>query len=551
MEEIPPYSGRALNPTRQPTVPPPEERAQKDAGFFRFLKKHSSPTHQRVTAGGRIVPMEQRGAPPIFLLSRNSQATCPMQSSEAQTQATTPANIATEIGSVPQGQVPQQMTEALLSQAALNTCGPYISPLAPVAGLVPRTEPFSTLISPHNLPSPYPQTTMPLMAPTGTEGIFGALSMPMYNVPMSPLTPMTPVGMWPYPDPYTTQFGLASSSDTQFMAMHQMLAQNTERFDELDRQLKLMDRHRAMSNHDRALAMQRMVIVQQRAEAKQNISWLSNALHLEQNQLMSLGTGTGHIGTQLNVEAPVYVPKGTTQTQPTTSQKGMSRQDASDYVKDSVRSNGSGRAIPIIAPDSPKKSQVRNVEAFCPASPEQQGVDAWGVRLGQAPPELQRQQSDMLEAMISVSSKSSESFKDDGFGDKQRRLQHLVPGPTSPQFNDNMSIASSDDETPHGHRGQAPAEVEATYERQLDALRRARGIVTSVVQADGSTMEVEGQDLQRPPSANMTEFERDYWSRKPMVTEMSLRIAAMEASLSNPGSDHRTTSGPTDRSLIR
>lgn len=44
-------------PSRQPHDPPQGVRSQSDGGFARFLKEHSSPKHQRVTAGGRIVPM--------------------------------------------------------------------------------------------------------------------------------------------------------------------------------------------------------------------------------------------------------------------------------------------------------------------------------------------------------------------------------------------------------------------------------------------------------------------------------------------------------------
>ncbi|KAJ5832344.1 hypothetical protein N7474_000655 [Penicillium riverlandense] len=36
-----------------------------DAGFARFLREHSSPRHQRVTAGGRIVPMQPNSIPPL------------------------------------------------------------------------------------------------------------------------------------------------------------------------------------------------------------------------------------------------------------------------------------------------------------------------------------------------------------------------------------------------------------------------------------------------------------------------------------------------------
>lgn len=45
-------------PSRQPAHPPQGTLAQSNAGFAKFLKEHTSPKHQRVTAGGRIVPFE-------------------------------------------------------------------------------------------------------------------------------------------------------------------------------------------------------------------------------------------------------------------------------------------------------------------------------------------------------------------------------------------------------------------------------------------------------------------------------------------------------------
>ena len=55
-------------PQRQPKNAPADVADQNQDGFARFLKKHSSPTHQRVTAGGRIVPMNPKPAPPEFKL---------------------------------------------------------------------------------------------------------------------------------------------------------------------------------------------------------------------------------------------------------------------------------------------------------------------------------------------------------------------------------------------------------------------------------------------------------------------------------------------------
>ncbi|KAL5362398.1 hypothetical protein BJX96DRAFT_166638 [Aspergillus floccosus] len=58
-----------LQPLRPPSDPPNSTLAQTNAGFARFLKEHTSPRHQRVTAGGRIVPMEPQTPVPKFRLA--------------------------------------------------------------------------------------------------------------------------------------------------------------------------------------------------------------------------------------------------------------------------------------------------------------------------------------------------------------------------------------------------------------------------------------------------------------------------------------------------
>lgn len=60
-------------PRRQPLNAPQGNLAQRDAGFARFLKEHASPKHHRVTAGGRIVPMNLASSPaPEFKLPAKS-----------------------------------------------------------------------------------------------------------------------------------------------------------------------------------------------------------------------------------------------------------------------------------------------------------------------------------------------------------------------------------------------------------------------------------------------------------------------------------------------
>ena len=53
-------------PMRQPHAPPSSSVLQRHDGFVRFLKQHASPPHQRVTAGGRIVPAGPSSPPPML-----------------------------------------------------------------------------------------------------------------------------------------------------------------------------------------------------------------------------------------------------------------------------------------------------------------------------------------------------------------------------------------------------------------------------------------------------------------------------------------------------
>ena len=53
---------------RHPKAPPMTVLGQRNEGFVRFLKQHASPSHQRVTAGGRIIPVDPLLSPPPFSL---------------------------------------------------------------------------------------------------------------------------------------------------------------------------------------------------------------------------------------------------------------------------------------------------------------------------------------------------------------------------------------------------------------------------------------------------------------------------------------------------
>ena len=47
-------SSSAIQTLRQPIAPPATSALQRNDGFFRFLKQHASPPHQRVTASSLL-----------------------------------------------------------------------------------------------------------------------------------------------------------------------------------------------------------------------------------------------------------------------------------------------------------------------------------------------------------------------------------------------------------------------------------------------------------------------------------------------------------------
>jgi len=95
-------------PRRQPCSPPSSSLAQQHDGFARFLKEHASPPHQRVTAGGRIVPAA--GPPPVFNVE---SLRAPTSGSGTQELSATPQELR-------QGSVAEERFRHTLAAAANN-----------------------------------------------------------------------------------------------------------------------------------------------------------------------------------------------------------------------------------------------------------------------------------------------------------------------------------------------------------------------------------------------------------------------------------------------
>ena len=286
---------------------------------------------------------------------------------------------------------------------------------------------------------------------------------------------------------------------------------STEKERTLDQYLAMhMDKMELQTR--RALTGKRMQIVEERAAAKDRINQAVQALNAESARatyMQSDGQPVNspwsatqqHTANRLNVQAPSWVPgAGTDGNQAVSIRKPnplTSTTSSSSWQQISPRQTNidGSRLTPLkpttIVSEDPFIAQQTTV-IF---SPEKSPVDEWGARLGAAPPELQRQQSEQSEWLESMASEAS-------------RVSH------SPQN------SSGDDSEPAGiweaRDGRAPPQVEADHEQYLDAIRKDHGTKSVLTLSSGQMVEVEGQNYKQPELEYMsTDFEKDYWFRKP------------------------------------
>ncbi|KIW82209.1 hypothetical protein Z517_05236 [Fonsecaea pedrosoi CBS 271.37] len=546
-EEVILYRGNRIveAPERQPTVPPSERRAQQDEGFARFLKKHSSPTHQRVTAGGRIVPMEQRTRPPVFTLPQSSQST------EADRR-----NTRDEVNGVTKPSASGQ-SEAKEADTDNNIPSPQPQSIPYVPGTGGVTDACGTattanfnLLTPNNVfaydgahQANYLQAVTSASYFTPVPGDAYFLQSPqMYSAGGAmPLASFNNTFGLTFPAPYVPNPQVLSippscgiittpidSQAREDAYSRHMLSECTAQFEEFDRQLKAIDRHRAMTDPDPYVADQRITIVQLRSEAKSQMTYWSEQLGVDPKSLAK--NVTYQPNSTLNVEAATYIPL-TTHPSPERYPNGTGSgpipqmmQFEAERPKFDVRSTR--RPIPIVPPpeDSPNSKEDANgrIGSKIESNEVEVEVDEWGLRIGPPPPEIQRQQSQMLERLVREASISP-------LGSSENALV-VTPGPSSQSISPHENsvkmqeaqqmtdICSDSEEWLPTKPGRAPPTVEACYEVQLDAMRLPLGVISKVRMPDGTITEIRGRGLQRPPSFEMDEFEKRYWTKKPTVT---------------------------------
>ncbi|KAI1610729.1 hypothetical protein EDD36DRAFT_420762 [Exophiala viscosa] len=549
-EELIVYRGNRIpkgGPERQPAVPPTGDLAQQDKGFARFLEKHSSPTHQRVTAGGRIVPMEQRPRPPPFTLPHAQQDQDSGRKDNANNtgQDETIAFPAFVPDMGHQGKPNQDGTDGQVVQppvhmlanrnvvpAAINvnlmaypdayamdaaSCPPPLSPGMMTAPLFPNMyDPFGMQSA-----QMYPPATLAITAPLAhfSGNMEAPYPMPMLAQPEVPVVPP----MDPMPPPQT---GLNAPDE---LHSNKMLQSALARYNDLDQQIKNLDRHRALGDHDPLLATQRMNIVEMRAEARSLYNYWTSIVS---NDLKAIGKQAADRPTStLNVQAAAYVPLNST---------APAAAQSSDITKVFAHGDSNGlqmtrrntpkpgpRRIPIVAPPEKTSSAGKRFKDNTASYIGSVEVDEWGARIGEPPEDIELQQSEMLLKLSRELSISPQESTHSSTAPKSAAVSIEVTSKSAtledhPGDHDQNRTGQPDQEIREWlptQLGRAPPKVEACYEVQLDAMRLPKRFITTVRLPGGTITEVRGQGLRRPPSFEMDEFERHYWTSKPELTD--------------------------------
>jgi hypothetical protein len=531
-------ANRQEHPLRQPRNAPSGVLTQKDKGFENFLKTHSSPNHHRVTAGGRIVPMEMRPAPPRFSLSASKEAskeTPTSDSDQKQTMSQVPPSVA--IGKNHFG----DRNSSMNSPTKIGASG-YQTASSSV--LVPSTL-SPGLLSHESIPLNLQQAALEsnivmqnqLLAygqglssgslyPT-VSGMASQVSILAQQYPMN-------LSCLPYATPPTpsdlgnSSLPLAWNADPYLVSTLQtMLTPANQFFDLYDQQLKDLDKYRATHNREVELVRQRVSIVARRAEVKEEVRRLEAAISVRENtyamaptisqprqwspadtQNPSIQQRRTH-GRSLTIKGPNQANEMTPKAKPALSKLNVA---AAAYVPMS-------KVSPITPGTSPGMVQVAsaglrmsalpltNYSRIDNGSPELKATDAWGERLGAPPVHLLREQKSMASSILSQV--NSPKVSDDDASDSASAQSFTFTAEST------NKTAFANPGSGSNRTGRAPAPVEDDYERQMDAMRKPDGTVTQILLSDGQTQIVHGLNLKQPHPDKMGDFERAYWTRKP------------------------------------
>lgn len=526
------HGNRAEYPVRQPINAPPEPHTQKDEGFAHFLKTHSSPNHRRVTAGGRIVPMEKRPAPPRFSFSvakdnLNTGSAQEIMDSIPQS-ASNGMNCFEDRNNGMDSPTKIQASgydTAFQSALMASTVSPgFVTPEIPSLNIQQAALESNIFLQSQLLSYGQGLSSASLYPSVSNM----ASQLPLldqqypHNLPYLPYaTPLAPSSMSNSGSP------LAWDADPHLIpTLQTMLTHANQAFELYDQQLKDLDKYRATHHRRDELVCQRVGIVARRADVKEEIRRLHVAITLRENAETSIPTMPQSLSPTsfqshairhhnvpcqpLAIKEPSQSSDATPREKPATCSK--LNVAAAAYVP---RTN----ILPSIAGASPRTVIAAAGELRMPSlpapqysrietsAPELKVTDAWGERVGAPPDRLLREQSLLAESILSELN-SPKVSDDDASDSTSAQSVKFAGGPTSTAASDGPDLDT--DQT-----CRAPASVEADYEKLMDAMRKPKGTTTRVALSDGQLQILQGLDLQQPRAENITDFERSYWARKP------------------------------------
>lgn len=502
-------------PPFEPKPPPASLERQKDEGFAKFLKKHSSPTHNRITAGGRIVPMEPhaRSPPPFTLtgdMSTRAQGHACDSSSNENVMMSRDSNVTPQfdlrrhkqISSDENGQPLQLPPEAWQTQDMMvGQSDIYYQPMSMTNAYEQQISPLSF---PEGFAGPSPLRNIQAVPPFG-----GPIGAPMLNEPFGMTTypgrPNMGTGI-PLTDQYASSEWQQAVGPSQPLPQpmgvpmqqspHQLLLAWEQHYADLDQQLKNIDRHRAMSSLDLNLASQRRAIVQQRSDAKDVIKEIQGMLGIRRY----LDSSSESWNAGFNVEAPAYVPRSFMHVNSPMPHEPSLDVFQSSPILEKPRGTGQKRVIPIVAPAD------KNIHA------KSDMLDSSGATMNTAT-NLHRWSSDesgpevdeKSDSRALVLHESSDGSRQDSASAESTSTPDqilVVPGGKSDVGS--VKIIPSRNESPrHQHE-----EIEVL----LRAIQQPKNIVTKVRLLDGRVIDVEGQGIELssvlppPNSGPLTQF---------------------------------------------
>ena len=467
---------------------------QKTEGFAHFLKTHTSPNHNRVTAGGRIVPMENTLAPPRFALSASKVN----QNTSSAQRIIEPVSRSVRVDTA-------QFADDSNNFSSSNKNNIFGYHTETSNALVPAVA--------HGLLPPCSSTIYPQQAALESDIMqqnqlisYGqGLGSGTFYPAVTGMTSQTPIFVQQYPvsspylpfaaplvQPTVAIHDLPQAYDTAPSSVSELQASLSEAkhsFEVYEQQLRDFDRFRATHARHETVSAQRMHIASLRNVARNEIQRIEAALKTfherpasQQHSVQQQNVGAlpleikkpnpskyettkAKSASKLNVAAAAYVPRAANP--PTATERGLTKFSAAQYSKNN------------------------NITG----SPEQKRVDKWGNRLGDPPPQLLQEQRLQAEHILSKLNAPQTSDDDASENDSAQ------------------SSGSTNSRLDPQHR--APPAMEAEYERLLDAMRKPIGTTTPVLMTNGRMKVVAGIDLKPQPIEQMTNFEIAYWKRKP------------------------------------